>query len=805
MGCGASARKKEIVKIDALDHHKLKERQQLQAKLRFQKCIETHFESCGHFRRGFPPKLGPLASSVCAGCGEALDQDPGAGFYQCTAEHDDTDWAGEFLCSACFKEVLMKTPEKFKSLAALSALVQGDVVGLLDVELLVRYLESGGRLLPRRDLENQYPDLYFTDAKALEASLPLSVAEADGDYKESDFVAICCLSYGWLGSDHPDPHGALCDALCRAFRLLLPSFTDPRHYPPLKLLLFWDFLSLHIQPDIPERIQYAQMRTMEILFGSLHENVLLLRCMYIPSLPFVQNRRPYVQRGWPLLESAMTSHKPPFSILELREDGLRLPPPNLSEWADQGRALLFKQSYRSPRQGHLPNVIAASTKAINEKDRFVEAARVPRTPADFEALMEKRRPLPAFSVEADRYLCVDLFTSFAPTLAVLRETISLVGVDLSSTSLMQQLVDYVKWVAKAPPAESAGKGVPAGRLHTVDLSASNLSDKSVSMLAPALRSLPALQDLMLSNNNEIGPPACQALATGLSLSKPGGETGLPQLHLVALDGCIKITDACLRHVNDLRTKNPLLRIRVRGTSMSTKLVAGVERDNTTASLRRMVTAPRASTSVAKDTMRGHRRLSFSDSRFETAASVQRLQRLLEGAAEWRKDTRENLEDLDFSACRLTDGQLASLSLSITSLPSLKVLSLAENPDISNDGLEVLVSCFLGKREYAEGHGKLRFLSLFACSRVTDFCLSLLKSLKRGAPMLQVNVNSTGMSPKALAQTRVRRPGTEQYPTPKWREPGQTPRSYLDGSGGVRSGAAEAAFPYTGNDFSSYGR
>ena len=104
------------------------------------------------------------------------------------------------------------TKEDFYDTDRLSKLVLPDAttkkvdIHLLNVRKLIKYIDCGGRMIQRKELEKQQPDLFCSE----EMTTELLKEAANDDVTRSDtcmFPGIIALSYAWNEVDNPDPDG----------------------------------------------------------------------------------------------------------------------------------------------------------------------------------------------------------------------------------------------------------------------------------------------------------------------------------------------------------------------------------------------------------------------------------------------------------------------------------------------------------------------------------------------------------------------------------------------------------------------
>ena len=203
-------------------------------------------------------------------------------------------------------------------------------IRLVSARKLVAYIDSGGRMLRRQQLEKEQPEL-FVDESTLRGMLPelesTRFATAPEKTLLTDpgmciFSPMCVLSYAWVSIDDPDPDGAqlqqlrpvlvwyLCERARRKVGLQAPVNNRDKHTKPDPMIktadfgVFIDFMSMH-QPD-----QHGKRTPEEqASFGRALSNIGLLyghtdtTVMKITDTPTVNDPdRVYSRRGWTHLE-----------------------------------------------------------------------------------------------------------------------------------------------------------------------------------------------------------------------------------------------------------------------------------------------------------------------------------------------------------------------------------------------------------------------------------------------------------------------------------------------------------------------
>jgi len=117
-------------------------------------------------------------------------------------------------------------------------------------------------------------------------------ASKDEALKAIDMVEVGILSHGWLGRDHPDPHGHR-----RAEIRKMTVF--PAKY------VFLDFVSLFQKPRTEEQDQLFRqaLGSMHLIYSNHKWPV--FRMIVVPKA--AENQTPYEDRGWCLFETCVSA------------------------------------------------------------------------------------------------------------------------------------------------------------------------------------------------------------------------------------------------------------------------------------------------------------------------------------------------------------------------------------------------------------------------------------------------------------------------------------------------------------------
>uniref|UniRef100_A0A0K6SAI2 OTU domain-containing protein n=1 Tax=Chromera velia CCMP2878 TaxID=1169474 RepID=A0A0K6SAI2_9ALVE len=255
----------------------------------------------------FPERLKNSPALIsCSVCREDDLLERG-GFYTCGGECDGQGCrdSSVVFCRDCYAKVMLQTPRKFRSLVPLAYLARRRAVRLLLAGEFVKYVDAGGGIERRQDLEESHPELFLEH--------PNNLLAEDASPTRNIFV----VSYPWLSKEHPDPDG-------HTSRAVADFLKEDGRRPAY---LFWDFCSLeepnyngleHMSREehrsfMEQTRRYdLAMSAYETLFAGQSPRLCVLRVTSVPK--DAADNRPFYSRGWCQLESALAAHKRPEQV-----------------------------------------------------------------------------------------------------------------------------------------------------------------------------------------------------------------------------------------------------------------------------------------------------------------------------------------------------------------------------------------------------------------------------------------------------------------------------------------------------------
>jgi hypothetical protein len=193
-------------------------------------------------------------------------------------------------------------------------------IRLLSARKLVEYIDGGGVMVRRQQLEREHPDIFLGD-DVVRALLPELEQSQSHQGHMCTFPGITALSYAWVQEGDPDPAG---DQL-RALRPVLVWYMCERARQKLTKYLklavvdfgvFVDFMSIY-QPDdwsdpskpvYTNPIESASFKHSLCNIGLLYSNAgtTVLKITGTPQTAVSDPNRVYERRGWTYLERVIS-------------------------------------------------------------------------------------------------------------------------------------------------------------------------------------------------------------------------------------------------------------------------------------------------------------------------------------------------------------------------------------------------------------------------------------------------------------------------------------------------------------------
>ncbi|CAB9515096.1 expressed unknown protein [Seminavis robusta] len=392
--------------------------------------------------------------------------------------------------------------------------IRSGAIALIDSEWIIRYSkESKTKPVPHR--QNLPPD----------ALVSLDTLKAN--VEERGRLPIFALSYTWLHPNHPDPHShqleTLAEGLADMMKIVVPDGESEggMTWQRRKCFLFWDYLSLYQHPN-PQRKVWRSKEENRLFRQGLdgmkylycHKEIRVIRIESFPpqypqgyNLPKNANISPYCDRGWPFLETSLSSLNPEMD----------------------GTILLQKGAKRDT--------------FAQDRDRSPILA-----PAYFEEALQKKT---LTNQKDDKPIILQLYKEcFEETCA-----------DITRLHLFD-----MSWsdetVSKMAKAVFAAGYTP--KLDWLSLQGNFLGAKSCAEIAAAVKcgNLPSLKHLDLSRNPDIGDKGVAALAEAM------GCINIQVLELVETgfhdSGCSALVDGLVKTA----PSSSLCRLDISGNSFS---------------------------------------------------------------------------------------------------------------------------------------------------------------------------------------------------------------------------------------------
>ena len=394
----------------------------------------------------------------------------------------------------------------------------GADIRLLSARKLVKYIDGGGKMLSRQEIEAAGTDLYL-DAATVHGLVPELETTEDG---RCTFSGVVALSYAWVTPADPDPNRAQLAQLkpvlvwwmCERARRKI-KYVDG-HGVQLKTPdfgVFIDFMSMH-QPDdlsgpAPRYTKPAEqasfgraLRNIGLLYG--HAGTVVFKLTSTPLPADGDPMRVYEKRGWCHLERRLGDLEAPASnSLDVaawptaeaeraarkkvdREEATAAQrgPPQLRESEEELAAQGDHDNFRHP--GTLDALIRGGGRGA------------PVSPEHFEEELKEK----VFSFDADRTVCAGLYRGVAEPLLAAVETL--------------RFGELKGWTA-ADWRHMGGALACCTKLWTLGLGQMGADDAAMAAFGGALGSgaAPALEYLDLVGN-KIGDEGMRHLADALA-------------------------------------------------------------------------------------------------------------------------------------------------------------------------------------------------------------------------------------------------------------------------------------------------